>query len=150
MSLERKFPKVQRNEKCPCGSGLKFKKCHGVDKDYYFNTKDFYKFPLYLDKYSSWVYDDNNNFVFQFEDVSRDERELYIKLLNGEYVKVEEYEYTVGVGDVTEIYRDGNLFITMRGWGNLTGVGGYNFDGNTAAEIQDSFRYTILGKLRLD
>ncbi len=24
------FPKVGRNEQCPCGSGLKFKKCHGL------------------------------------------------------------------------------------------------------------------------
>lgn len=24
------FSKVGRNEPCPCGSGLKFKKCHGV------------------------------------------------------------------------------------------------------------------------
>jgi uncharacterized protein YecA (UPF0149 family) len=28
--LERKVPKVGRNEPCPCGSGLKFKKCHLV------------------------------------------------------------------------------------------------------------------------
>ena len=26
--LNRKPPKVGRNEPCPCGSGLKFKKCH--------------------------------------------------------------------------------------------------------------------------
>jgi uncharacterized protein len=26
--MERKPPKVGRNEKCPCGSGKKFKKCH--------------------------------------------------------------------------------------------------------------------------
>lgn len=24
--------KVQRNERCPCGSGIKYKKCHGVSK----------------------------------------------------------------------------------------------------------------------
>jgi uncharacterized protein YecA (UPF0149 family) len=23
-------PKIGRNEKCPCGSGMKFKKCHGI------------------------------------------------------------------------------------------------------------------------
>jgi preprotein translocase subunit SecA len=26
--LNRKPPKVGRNDLCPCGSGLKFKKCH--------------------------------------------------------------------------------------------------------------------------
>jgi len=28
-ALAGKKPKIGRNEKCPCGSGLKFKKCHG-------------------------------------------------------------------------------------------------------------------------
>ena len=26
---EEVVPKVGRNEKCPCGSGIKYKKCHG-------------------------------------------------------------------------------------------------------------------------
>ena len=26
----REHPKVGRNEPCPCGSGLKYKKCHGL------------------------------------------------------------------------------------------------------------------------
>jgi preprotein translocase subunit SecA len=25
----REGPKIGRNDPCPCGSGLKFKKCHG-------------------------------------------------------------------------------------------------------------------------
>ena len=27
--IVRETPKVGRNEPCPCGSGLKYKKCHG-------------------------------------------------------------------------------------------------------------------------
>jgi preprotein translocase subunit SecA len=27
--LRHKFPKVGRNEPCPCGSGKKYKQCHG-------------------------------------------------------------------------------------------------------------------------
>lgn len=27
-TLIRRFPKIGRNQPCPCGSGLKFKKCH--------------------------------------------------------------------------------------------------------------------------
>lgn len=30
VTLERRFPKVGRNEPCPCKSGKKFKRCHGV------------------------------------------------------------------------------------------------------------------------
>ncbi|MBZ0298643.1 MAG: anaerobic sulfatase maturase [Anaerolineae bacterium] len=29
MELEKQFARVGRNDPCPCGSGLKFKKCHG-------------------------------------------------------------------------------------------------------------------------
>jgi uncharacterized protein len=28
-NLQGKFAKAGRNDPCPCGSGLKFKKCHG-------------------------------------------------------------------------------------------------------------------------
>jgi uncharacterized protein YecA (UPF0149 family) len=28
--VKRDAPKVGRNDPCPCGSGKKFKKCHGV------------------------------------------------------------------------------------------------------------------------
>ena len=29
-TFERKMPKVGRNDPCPCGSGKKYKKCHGA------------------------------------------------------------------------------------------------------------------------
>ncbi|MDA8111892.1 MAG: SEC-C metal-binding domain-containing protein [Nitrospiraceae bacterium] len=32
MSAGRKDSKVGRNDPCPCGSGKKFKKCHGAKK----------------------------------------------------------------------------------------------------------------------
>jgi preprotein translocase subunit SecA len=28
--VRREGPKIGRNDPCPCGSGLKFKKCHGA------------------------------------------------------------------------------------------------------------------------
>jgi preprotein translocase subunit SecA len=31
--IRRKTPKVGRNDPCPCGSGLKYKKCHGRSED---------------------------------------------------------------------------------------------------------------------
>ena len=30
IKYRRSAPKVGRNDPCPCGSGKKFKKCHGV------------------------------------------------------------------------------------------------------------------------
>jgi len=38
-------------------------------------------------------------------------------------------------------------FILIRGWGNLTGIGGYNFDSEKASKIQDDFRDWIIYKL---
>jgi preprotein translocase subunit SecA len=29
VTIRRELPKVGRNDPCPCGSGKKFKKCHG-------------------------------------------------------------------------------------------------------------------------
>jgi uncharacterized protein len=29
--MQRSAPKVGRNDPCPCGSGKKYKKCHGAD-----------------------------------------------------------------------------------------------------------------------
>ena len=28
-TIMRRHPKIGRNQTCPCGSGIKFKKCHG-------------------------------------------------------------------------------------------------------------------------
>jgi preprotein translocase subunit SecA len=30
VTIRRETPKVGRNEPCPCGSGKKFKNCHGA------------------------------------------------------------------------------------------------------------------------
>ncbi len=32
-SIKRKYPKIGRNERCPCGSGKKWKFCHGKVQD---------------------------------------------------------------------------------------------------------------------
>ncbi len=31
--IKRERPKVGRNDPCPCGSGKKYKKCHGKDEE---------------------------------------------------------------------------------------------------------------------
>lgn len=41
--------------------------------------KDIYKFPLHTDKYSSWVWDSADNFVFQFEFSDREKETYYSK-----------------------------------------------------------------------
>jgi preprotein translocase subunit SecA len=31
-TIVREAPKIGRNDPCPCGSGKKYKKCHGAEK----------------------------------------------------------------------------------------------------------------------
>lgn len=120
----------------------------------------FYTRPFHQSKYGGWVYDAKSNFVFQF-----DEEEKYGE--NGEYLdevkqlreeiifnlnslddeSISELELSVNQNDPTKILNKGKLLITIRGWGNLTGIGGYNFDGDKAAKIQDDFRDWIIYKL---
>jgi hypothetical protein len=47
--------------------------------------KDLYQFPFHQEEYSSWVYDANSNFIFQFEFDNKGTQEKIIKILNGGY-----------------------------------------------------------------
>lgn len=121
--------------------------------------KDIYKFPLRKAKYGSWVYDAESNFVFQFE----------AKFEKGDYQKGwQEFEQKIidCLNDVKPLelkeksnfsLSEGNIFITqngikshiitIRGWGNLTGIGAHNLSGEEAANIQDTFAEFIVNKL---
>ena len=115
--------------------------------------KDIYKFPLHTSKYGGWVYDAENNFVFQFEPYYNKEgqyRKGYldfvknvIKKLNGEEHKFES-TFSSNKG---EIFYKGLHIITIRGWGNLTGVGSHNLPAEEAANIQDTFEQFIIETL---
>lgn len=120
----------------------------------------FYSKPFHPAKYGSWVYDGKNNFVFQFDEVQKyDEfgrylpevkanREAVIFALNAiDHEPVEELNLSVNPKDPTEVFNNGELFITIRGWGNLTGVGGYNLPPEDAEKIQDDFRDWMIYKL---
>jgi hypothetical protein len=125
----------------------------------------FYNRPFHQPKYGGWVYDAKSNFVFQFDEVKKyDEKgnylnglkELGIKELRQEVIfslnaldneHIEGLELSINPKDPTEIYNKGKSFIRIRGWGNLTGIGGYNFDLEKASKIQDDFRDWIIYKL---
>lgn len=107
--------------------------------------KDLYQFPFHQAKYGDWVYDLNSNFIFQFENVDKETRQKFIDILNGDLTEYNRQDITSQDG---EVFIDGNHFITIRGWGNLTGVGAYNLDGEYAAKIQDTLLDYILEKLK--
>lgn len=107
--------------------------------------KDLYKFPFHQSEYSSWVYDDNSNFIFQFEFRNEETRQKVIDILNGNLsdYKRQDVESKDGMILINE-----KPFILIRGWGNLTGCGAYNLDGEYAAKIQDTLCEYIVEKLK--
>lgn len=106
--------------------------------------KDLYQFPFHQ-KYSGWVYDSNDNFLFQFERVEKETREKFIQIINNELTEYKRQDVTSKDG---EIFIDGKHFITIRGWGNLTGCGAYNLEGDYACKIQDTLLEYIVDKIK--
>ena len=107
--------------------------------------KDLYQFPCHQAKYGSWVYDANSNFIFQFEFDNIETREKTIKILNGELLEYKKQNVKLKDG---VIFVNEHPFIMIRGWGNLTGVGAYNLNGDYATKIQDTLAEYIIEKLK--
>lgn len=111
--------------------------------------KDIYKFPLHLAKYGgNQVFDeDETNFVFQFQGVKPpSQMQLVVNVINGETNLVDpdtffHHEH----GYIKD--NKGREIILIRGWGNLTGVGGHNLPEEEAANIQDTFAEYIVERL---
>lgn len=109
--------------------------------------RDIYSFPFKGSRHS-WVYDSESNFIFQFQFDNDDTENKILKILNGE---ITEYKrqflkheqgmiYVLDEGQWKEL-------ILIRGWGNLTGVGGYNLPPEKAVKIQDTLAEFIIEKL---
>ena len=110
--------------------------------------RDLYQFPFHQAKYGSWVYDANSNFIFQFEIDNKETREKAVAILNGEFESNKDNKFVHEDGMIY-LEKDGERkeFILIRGWGNLTGVGAYNLDGEYAGKIQDTLAEYIIEKL---
>lgn len=126
------------------------------------NYKDIYELPLKPANRGSWVYDQKGNFVFQFEPKFdekgsfekgwKDFEQVVINCING--------DSKIDMPHATFIHRSGEILIqynnpdqpeshvmTIRGWGNLTGIGGHNLPAEEAANIQDTFAEFLVNKL---
>ena len=106
--------------------------------------KDIYEFPLEIKHTETRVYDNKNNFVFQFVQ--------YDKICNQELLGIINSEFTMEPA-IKFKHEDGYIFagdtkiILIRGWGNLTGSGAHNLSDEDAANIQDTFAEHIVNKL---
>ena len=108
---------------------------------------NFYKLPFYADDYIGWVYDANDNFMFQFQ--IEGEIERIVEALNSNKRVPNKTRLTVSPTDSGLILNYGHPFIRIRGWGNLTGIGAHNLPAEEAVKIQDDLRDWIIWKLDL-
>lgn len=124
--------------------------------------KDIYKLPLKRGLSPSWVYDQNDNFVFQFVNNSgrhdrliENQNEIEQSILDrindkGDPIGTQNWAHKDGyIGFHPEGWRKDTFVRTLliRGWGNLTGVGGHNIDPEEAANIQDTFEEFVVEQI---
>lgn len=108
--------------------------------------KQYYKFPLKMWEFMDIkVFTDDDKMAFDWlVNIPRDIKQKLIDRING--VNTEPYK-----AKKTFYQKDGIVYcrienkdqevklFRIRGWGMLTGVGGYNLSADKAAEIQDIF-----------
>ncbi len=102
--------------------------------------KKYYKFPLKYDGYS-YIWTNNGEMAFSSL-VSDEDTQKIVNILNGILDKKCNTQYNDGY-----IVIDGRKCLLVRGWGMLTGVGGYNLRRSKAAEIQDEFANWCVNRL---
>lgn len=106
----------------------------------------------------SRVYDAKNNFSFQFENRFDDkgkhiesqielQKQVIFSLNALDNEPIDGLNLSIDAKNETLILNNGLPFILIRGWGNLTGIGGYHFDVQKASKIQDDLRDWIIYKL---
>lgn len=128
------------------------------------NANDFskyYKFPLKMwEGTTGKVFTDDNNMAFDWLlPYGKQYNSIKQRLLD----RINGYDYTPW-GTKKTFYENDNGYIIcrieegenagnevkvllVRGWGMLTGVGGYNLDPSVASQIQDNFTEFILKQL---
>lgn len=113
------------------------------------NFKDYFKFPLKMwDGFDIKVFTDDDRMAFDWLiNIPREAKEGFVSRINGEHntqqVKKEYYHKNDGIVycRVLEGENEGKEYklFRIRGWGMLTGTGGYHLPEETAAEVQDAF-----------
>ena len=106
--------------------------------------KKYFKFPLKMwDDFTIKVFTDDDKMAFDWLIKASDEtKQRTIDKINGKDVQFKtktSFRHEDGIIYLTT--EDGTEYkmCRIRGWGMLTGIGGYNLDNDSAADIQDTF-----------
>ena len=108
--------------------------------------KQYYKFPLKMWEFMDIkVFTDDNKMAFDWlVNIPRDIKQKLVDRINGVNTEPYKTKKTFYLKDsivycqIENKDQEIKLF-RIRGWGMLTGVGGYNLSADKAAEIQDTF-----------
>lgn len=112
---------------------------------------EFYKKPFETDEYALYIHDADYQTTAMFlMRIPQKDAERIIGALNSEERIPNKARLTVDPNDSGVILNKGEKFIRIRGWGNLTGIGGHNLSAEEAVKIQDNFRDWIIWKLELN
>lgn len=110
--------------------------------------KDVYAPPFRIADLSIYVYSSNGIKTFTaFGDKAQTHMNHIVGLLNGE--ASEKYDKSDVSVDKDKLYVKGCM-IMVRGWGALTGSGGYGFNPTDAAKIQDAFIQWVVDTITED
>ena len=119
--------------------------------------KNYFKFPLYMwEDFDLKVFTSDDRMAFDWMiNATRDIKQRLVDTINGVSTAPQkvpkEFRHDRGIvyckfigGD----HKDEEIkLFRIRGWGMLTGIGGYHLDDNEAAEIQDAFAEYCVDKL---
>ena len=109
-----------------------------------------YQHPVYADEYGMYMWSENGTTTFTFNlSYANSEKQNMINSivnkLNGDSSIKFDSKFTLR--NNIYIHYDGEFAFSNRGWGKLTGVGGYRLPADKAAKIQDEFAKWILETL---
>lgn len=127
------------------------------------NFKEIYKFPLSTDSFGNKVFTSDHSMAFDFMEISHKSYGEYLPISEADQKKIVgilnekglfelktkyKFEYLENSAMIRIDYNGKFLnFIQIRGWGNLTGIGGLNLKPEIAKEYQNRFAEFIIQKL---
>lgn len=112
--------------------------------------REVYQPPFYSDEYGIYMWSKNKTTTFTFNlSYANSEKQNMINSivnkLNGDSSIKFDSKFTLR--NNIYFHYDGEFAFSIRGWGKLTGVGGYHLPADKAAKIQDEFAKWVLETL---
>lgn len=108
----------------------------------------YFKTPLRNDGYGVYVFTDNGRMALDWmTDLEDCDKERIVTQINYPMSYGWKYNKLFSYDGNTHILYDNKPFLRVRGWGMLTGIGGFHLSSDYAKKIQDEFANFIIKQL---